>query len=397
MDNEIMEHMVYNNLDVAFGGGFRHLVPAGETYTTSFGATWSGRRTDGERLYEVLEDRGYAVVDSKDGMDAVTSGRVWGLFDDSHMEAEIDRLEFRPTQPSIAEMTAKAIELLSQDEDGFFLMVEGSQVDWAGHNNDPIYMITDFITFDDAVKVAVDFAKENGQTVVMAFPDHNTGGMKMGHYTTSTPYTATTEADLIGPLSGMQITSYGLVNKMSNPDDDAELKTVVQTWWGLTITDDDVLEIRNWAHSSSLNYSIAAVLSKNYTQFGWTTHGHNGETVPVWMYGADAPTGVIDNTELARMAAKFLGANLERSTQQLFVDVPGFGMDTTDPTNPVLLIGNAQFPVGKDYMILNGETIMLPGVTVFSPMSGRAYVSQQGLRKARGGLFGLFRNSRRSK
>ena len=76
-------------------------------------------------------------------MNAVTSGKVWGMFASSHMEADIDRTEFAPQQPSLAEMTEKAIELLSRDKDGFFLMVEGSQVDWAGHANDPVYMVTD--------------------------------------------------------------------------------------------------------------------------------------------------------------------------------------------------------------------------------------------------------------
>lgn len=57
-------------------------------------------------------------------------------------------------------MTSKAIEVLSKDEDGFFLMVEGSKVDWAAHANDPIGIISDVLAFDDAVKVAMDFAKK---------------------------------------------------------------------------------------------------------------------------------------------------------------------------------------------------------------------------------------------
>jgi alkaline phosphatase len=117
------------------------------------------------------------------------SGPVWGLFDDSHMQPDMDRQHFAEHEPSLAEMVGKAIELLSQDKDGFFLMVEGSQVDWAGHNNDPIYMVTDFLAFDDAVKAACDFAEEDGRTLVLAYPDHNTGGMKIGHYFTAVGYT----------------------------------------------------------------------------------------------------------------------------------------------------------------------------------------------------------------
>ena len=149
---------------------------------------------------EVLQERGYQFIDSKEQMSAVTSGKVWGLFDDSHMQPDIDRRHFAAHEPSLAEMVAKAIEILSQDPDGFVLMVEGSQVDWAGHNNDPIYMVTDFLAFDDAVKVAADFAEADGRTAVMAYPDHNTGGMKIGHYYTAMGYTETTIEDLVAPL-----------------------------------------------------------------------------------------------------------------------------------------------------------------------------------------------------
>lgn len=122
-DNEIMEHMVYNDIDVVFGGGARHLIPKGEFYTTSFGDKWGGKRTDGENLMNVLKERGVTFVDSKAGMGAAKSSKIWGLFDDSHMDPDMDRDDLHPTQHSISEMTAKAIEVLSNDEDGFFLMV----------------------------------------------------------------------------------------------------------------------------------------------------------------------------------------------------------------------------------------------------------------------------------
>ena len=128
LENEIMEHMVYDNVDVVFGGGARHLLPEGEVYTTSFGDEWSGKRKDGENLLEVLQERGYQFIDSEEQMSAVTSGKVWGLFDDSHMQPDIDRQYFAEHEPSLAEMVAKAIEILSQDPDGFVLMVEGSRL-----------------------------------------------------------------------------------------------------------------------------------------------------------------------------------------------------------------------------------------------------------------------------
>jgi alkaline phosphatase len=388
-DNDIMEHMVYNNVDVVMGGGFRHLIPEGDVYTTTFGDAWGGRRTDGENLYQVLLDRGYQFVDNRDDMLATTTGKLWGLFDDSHMEADIDRAEFASHQPSLAEMVTKSIELLSQDKDGFFLMVEGSQVDWAGHNNDPIYMITDFIAFDDAVKAAVDFAKKDGETVVMAFPDHNTGGMKIGHYYTAMGYTETAVEDVVDPLRGMKVSSGGVVRKMEGDYSPENIKAKVLEWWGLEITDDDVNEILSYG--SSLHYSLANVISANYTVFGWTTHGHNGETVPVWMYGAPAPAGTIDNTYLAEMAAEYMNVNLDRMTRRLYVDVAtvtgAYDIVDSGMGNLVLNIGVAQIPISKDYMIIPGrrgkdKIVPLPGVAVYAPATDKVYVSRKALRRA---------------
>lgn len=377
LDNEIMEHMVYNNIDVVFGGGMRHLLPRvtdseGQRvpqYTTSFGAQYVGYRTDGENLYQVLLDRGYRFVDSREQMQAVTSGKVWGLFDDSHMQPDMDRKHFATHEPSLAEMVEKAIEILSQNPKGFLLMVEGSQVDWAGHNNDPIYMVTDFIAFDDAVKVANDFAAQNSHTTVMAYPDHNTGGMKIGHYNTAVGYTETKIEDLVEPLKGMIMSANGVVAMMEGYSD-AALATSVLENWNIALTDEDIAQIWALAPSVGLSYALARVVSENHTVIGWTTHGHNGETVPLWMKGKDAPVGVIDNTELAYIAADAINADLGRTSDALYVDLATTGLDYTinydDPENPVVVVGNASLPVSKDFMVKNGRTIMLPGLTVLA-------------------------------
>ncbi len=203
-DNEtqIIEQMVYENVDVVFGGASSYLIPKAD----------GGQRTDGENLTKVLLNRGYQYVDTRDKMMNLTSGRAWGLFASSHMAPDIDRAELAPTEPSLSEMAGKAVQLLSKNKNGFFLMVEGSQVDWADHANDPIYSTTDFLAFDKAVKVAVDFAKKDGHTLVLVFPDHNTGGMSIGSYSDA-DYTHTTVEDIIAPLKGMKLTSTGLVTK----------------------------------------------------------------------------------------------------------------------------------------------------------------------------------------
>jgi len=384
LDNEIMEHMVYDNVDVVFGGGARHLIPSDETYKTSFGDTWGGKRTDGENLMDVLAERGYQFIDSKEELEGLTSGKVWGLFDDSHMQPDMDRKYFAEHEPSLAEMVDKAIELLSQDRDGFFLMVEGSQVDWAGHNNDPIYMITDFIAFDDAVKVACDFAEEDGKTLVLAYPDHNTGGMKIGHYYTAAAYTATTVDDLLGPLNGMSMSANGVVTMMDGDYSVGSIIDAVETYWGLSITGEDANEILALSPEVGMSYALARVLSKNYTVIGWTTHGHNGETVPVWVYGDDAPVGTIDNTDLAKIAAEAMRTDLDKVSDYLYVDldtvISSFDIDDTDPENLVVKVKGAEMPVSKDYMVYRGRTIPMPGLTVYAPATGKVYVSKKAVK-----------------
>ncbi|MFW6245522.1 MAG: alkaline phosphatase [Fibrobacterota bacterium] len=382
LENELMEHMVYNNLDLAFGGGLRHLIPEGESYTTSFGESWSGKRKDGQNLLQVLEDREYQVVDSKDDMQDLTSGKAWGMFASSHMRADLDRTRFAPTEPSIAEMTRKAIELLSKDDDGFFLMVEGSQVDWAGHANDPIYMVTDFLAFDDAVKEALDFAEEDGNTLVLAYPDHNTGGMAIGQYRNDSYYTAIPIEDLIDPLKEMKITAGALASLIGNDPTHNAIKENVTTEWGIDLTDSDCEEILELEPTVGLGYALARVISKNYTIIGWTTHQHNAETVPLWAYGPGAPVGLFDNTDLARIKASAFGVDLDDLTDELYMDVSqltdDFTIDTTTPGDWFLQLGDdKRIALNKDYMELNGSKIMLPSLSVYSPMTNKAYISEE--------------------
>lgn len=386
-DNEIMEHMVYNDVDVVFGGGARHLIPKDQTYTTSFGDTWKGKRTDGENLIEELKKRGYTFVDSKDGMSNVKSGRVWGLFDDSHMDPDLDRDDLNPTQPSLAEMTAKAIEILSKDKDGFFLMVEGSQVDWAGHANDAAYMLGDFLAFDEAVGVALDFAKKDKDTLILAFPDHNTGALSIGHEMTKYPpkYTGTSVETIINPIRDAKMTIQEINNKIPSP---ATVENVKETfvkyhgqYWADMPSDvaQKVAEIHNSKEERRDSYyPIAQHVSKNMTAFGWTTHGHTAEDVPLWSYGPGRPIGTFDNTELAKIAAKALGITLNGTAA--WTEHPDSVLGKTKGTqNPVATIGNYEYPISKDMKInkSTGRVEYLSDITVYAPASGKVYIPKQ--------------------
>lgn len=400
-DNEtqIAEQMVYENIDVVFGGAANYLKPKAD----------GGQRTDGENLTKVLLARGYQYVNTRDKMMNLTSGRAWGLFAGSHMNADIDRAELAPTEPSLSEMTGKAVQLLSKNKNGFFLMVEGSQVDWADHANDPVYAVTDFLAFDRAVKVAVDFAKKDGHTIVLVFPDHNTGGMSIGS-DSDTDYTHTSVEDLIAHLKDMKLSSTGLAAKIGTDTSSANLKAQIKTWWGIDATDKDINDItllmkpvNEGGKALSLSYAISEAISRNHTVIGWTTHGHDGSDVPLWTYGPDRLTGHVDNTEIAEYIAKEMGFDLNKANSRLFVEVSDvfskdngdgkldkneYKLDMTDPSNPVLRIGDCQLPIDKNVLIQNGKTCELEGIVTYAPETGRIYIPAEAIPMIKGTKIG---------
>jgi alkaline phosphatase len=387
-DNDIMEHMVYNDVDVVFGGGKRHLLPKEGSCANGVSG---GYRDDCENLLEVLEGRGVQFAHTRDEMLNLNLLPAWGLFAMSHMDSDIDNAYFGNGEPTLAEMTAKAIELLSQGKKEFFLMVEGSQVDWAGHNNDPIYMITDHLAFDAAVRVALDYAEENKDTLVLVFPDHNTGALSIGNRAWNWSYTGMGVPDLLGPLAGMQVTSGALADQIGVDPDTPTLEDALKKYWGITATQEDLDEIDDLKDEVGLDYAIARVISKNHTVFGWTTHGHNAEDVPLWSYSKkDRPVGLFDNTDLAWIVADAFRCDLDETTKELFNDVedvyPGqWELDKTDPKNPVLVIkdGQAMMPVSKDLLtkVEDGDekTYELDSLTVLAPETGKVYISEQAI------------------
>jgi alkaline phosphatase len=373
------------------------LINETDSYSTSFGDVWKGKRTDGQNLTQVLIDRGYKLVDNKDDMNDLTSGPVWGLFDDSHMDPEMDREALHPTQPSLSDMTSKAIELLSKDAEGFFLMVEGSQIDWAGHANDPAYMVNDFIEFDKAVGVAVNYAKTNKRTLVLVFPDHNTGGMTLGNYGPGDSYTDVTYDELVNPLKGMTMTAGALASLIGNSPSISDLKTAISTYWNINISDDSAQEILDLYNDGVyLDTAIAHVVSIGYTHIGWTTFGHNGGDVPIWSYssnlgrGFSGVSGHYDNSELAYLVAEALGFNLASTTEELFIEVGEKLEDDQwtvedpygDNSEVVIKLANgkeARINAGSDIIRINGNTYtQLKGIVVYAPMTGQVWIPEDG-------------------
>jgi alkaline phosphatase len=167
---EIASQMLAAEVDVLLGGGEDEFLP------TSVNGCYSepGERTDERNLIAEATDAGYTYVcDAANlaALDPALTSKLLGLFADEGMN--------RPYSPSLEEMTQKAIDILSQDPDGFFLMVEGGQIDWASHVNDAANVISDTVGFDEAVAAGQAYAAGADNTLIVVTADHETGGMSV--------------------------------------------------------------------------------------------------------------------------------------------------------------------------------------------------------------------------
>ncbi|EOU2462237.1 alkaline phosphatase [Vibrio navarrensis] len=189
LENEIASDMISANVDVMLSGGLRHWIPKsandkGETYqqlkTLTHGdVPLKSKRKDDRNLLTEAQQAGYSLAFNKTMLEKAQGDKLLGLFANSGM---YDGITYSQTkndpdrkEPTLKEMTDKALEILSKDKDGFFLMVEGGQIDWAGHSNDAGSMLHEMIKFDETVNAVYQWAKDRDDTLIIVTADHETG------------------------------------------------------------------------------------------------------------------------------------------------------------------------------------------------------------------------------
>jgi alkaline phosphatase len=167
---EISRQMMAVGINVLLGGGENDFLPEGNEGCHPD----PGKRKDGRNLIEEAVDIGYRFVCTAEELslvDPTTTTHLLGLFSDEEMLREFN--------PSLSEMTEMAISILRQDPDGFFLMVEGGQIDWASHGWNAVDAMGDTLGLDEAVGVALEFVRTDPSTLIIVTADHETGGMKL--------------------------------------------------------------------------------------------------------------------------------------------------------------------------------------------------------------------------
>ncbi|MGE7905874.1 alkaline phosphatase [Peribacillus sp. NPDC094092] len=245
-------------------------------------------------LAKAFEKDGYSYVTDKNQMLKDKNEQVLGLFASEGLPKMIDR----PSEtPSLSDMTNSAIQRLNKDKDGFFLMIEGSQVDWAGHDNDIVGAMSEMEDFEKAYKAAIEFAKKDKHTLVVATADHSTGGFSIGAKGIYNWYgepikaakrTPDFMADAIVKGADVEKTLKQYINQNEVKLTDAEIKTVTEAAKSKNVT--------------NVDNAIEAIFD-NRTNTAWTTGGHTGEDVPVYAYGPykERFAGQVDNTDQAKI------------------------------------------------------------------------------------------------
>ena len=382
----ICQQMVCQTPDLMLGGGSFYIDSA--LNLTGFDA-----------LSE-LEANGIAYVkdfSSVKKADRQGASKIWGLFAPQDMAFEIDRPE---DQPSIAEMTRFALDFLSRSDSGFLLMVEGSKIDWGAHDNDIPASVHDFLAFDKAVGVALDFARQDGQTLVMVMPDHQTGGPTIGNYRSSNIYAEISVEDIFGKLSRYQKSVEQACREILDDshwtDGSLEvrkglIREALESDFLLADIPEETLEnmavcLEKKGFSDESTRALSAEINRQ-SYIGWTTHGHHGGDVFFATYHPDESRclrGVIDNEEIAPYICQEVGlGNLDSLSLQYYrpiwevfpdADIRIKGGDASKPgVDPeyaeVRLKGKTRrirlFP-NRDYCEVNGKRCPLPGICIYN-------------------------------
>jgi alkaline phosphatase len=160
---DIAEQIAYSDIDVLIGGGWAYFEPAAKA---------GSKRNDQKNLLAELETRMPLILtDDQLSISVNTDNhRLAALLSPGSLPKAADR------DYSLRQLTRNAIQLLSKNRNGFVLMVEGSQIDWAAHDHARQDLIAELIDFDDAVGAGLDFAEENRNTLIVVTADHETGG-----------------------------------------------------------------------------------------------------------------------------------------------------------------------------------------------------------------------------
>ncbi len=301
-ETEIAEQQINKNINVLMGGRKKYYLPVEK----------GGVRKDGRDIISEAVKLGYLFVETAKGMEAAPDNvKILGLFNMENMKFEIERAG--TTEPSLTEMTEKTLKILSKNKKGFLAMIEGGRIDHASHDNDTASMIHDVIAFDEAVGAVLNFAKTNGNTLVIITSDHETGGFAMiGRAKTGKEYVGM-DIDAIEKIKNPL--NYVTKKIKNNPDPENIIRLIKEHFFiEITIDEariiaaDELKKIDPYNYTYDYSHSVAFVL-RPYHRISWGAQTHTAAPIPIIGVGpcAENIKGIMHNTEIFTIIKKSVG------------------------------------------------------------------------------------------
>lgn len=330
----IGEYPLGRVVDVMLGAGRCHFLP---------NTTKGSCRQDDRDIIAAAKHNGFSYVGDRAGFDGLKHGSavdlpLLALFADQDIPYEIDRRFQENVYPSLDEMTRTALEALSAatktGEKGFFLMIEGSRIDHAGHANDPAAQVHEVLAYDAAFASVLEFLeKDDAPGVMVSTSDHETGGLAVARQLHETyPDYLWYPGILTNVSHSAEYLSREYFHwKQAHPGVDATAWAQEAVTNGLGVNDASDVEIALLVDRPEIApYTFADIVSRR-AQTGWTTHGHSGADVNIYASNAndaEALVGNHENTEIGDFLRKYLEVDIEAITRELVEK--GTAFDTTD-------------------------------------------------------------------
>jgi alkaline phosphatase len=290
-EQEVGEHPLGRVVDLILGGGRCHFLPQDVE---------GGCRADDRNLIEVAQEKGFHYIQDRNAFDGLNEGQnaklpLLGLFAEKDIPYEIDRRFVDDTYPSLEEMARTALSALSkateESNTGFFIMIEGSRIDHAGHGNDPAAQVHEVLAYDKAFAAVLEFIeKEDTPTVLVSTSDHETGGLAVARQLHKSYPEYKWLPDVLAKASHSGEYLQKRLNEYLVSDGNADSHTKQREYvresllkQGLGIedaTDEEVDSLLQPDNEVPSSYLFADMISRR-AQVGWSTHGHSGRSYSI--------------------------------------------------------------------------------------------------------------------
>ncbi|KAF9996064.1 hypothetical protein BGZ80_008203 [Entomortierella chlamydospora] len=332
-EQQIGDYVLGRQVDLMMGGGRCFFLP-----NTTKG---SCRKDDRDLIKEsqdnfdwkhvMLNRQEFLALDEEDEGIPLPA---MGLFNQGHLSFEVDRdKSARGSEPSLKEMTKAALKSLKGNagpNQGFFLLIEGSRIDLAAHNNDPVAHVHEILQYHEAVAVVRAFVANNPDTLLISTSDHETGGFTLGFQDDPNVYPEYIwKPEVIQAANAStEVLADKLVSYTGRGRDRRQFVRTVILDRGLGIKDPTDEELTFLADPASSHQDILIFLGRAISRrayLGWTTIGHTGVDVNLYAEGDNVAVNELrgnhENTEIGAAMSKFLNVDLDYITRRLEKDV----------------------------------------------------------------------------